>query len=205
MKSNFETRIALTTGEVARICEVAPRTVAKWCDNGKLRSYRIPSNSRYGDRRIEKRELFRFLQANNMPTFNLNGEVTSHCVVLAGVQSNVAKEVKNSFECVMETDSLFWTGELVERAGDELLALVYDMSMGSAEINLILDVVGPYRVMVLLNEDASNEDELRLNNMGMYHSLKKPFDPLCLVERLHGIHRKNIGRKNSKVPSNGKR
>ena len=39
----------LTTGEVARICRVAPRTVSKWFDTGKLRGYRIPGSR---DRRI---------------------------------------------------------------------------------------------------------------------------------------------------------
>lgn len=30
-----------TTGEVARICQVAPRTVSKWFDTGRLKGYRI--------------------------------------------------------------------------------------------------------------------------------------------------------------------
>ena len=39
----------LTTGEVAQICNVAPRTVSKWFDSGQLRGYRIPGSR---DRRI---------------------------------------------------------------------------------------------------------------------------------------------------------
>ena len=39
----------LTTGEVAKICNVAPRTVSKWFDSGQLRGYRIPGSK---DRRI---------------------------------------------------------------------------------------------------------------------------------------------------------
>jgi len=42
----------LTTGEVARICNVAPRTVSKWFDSGQLRGYRIPGSK---DRRIPVR------------------------------------------------------------------------------------------------------------------------------------------------------
>ena len=33
----------LTTGEVAKICNVAPRTVSKWFDSGALHGYRIPA------------------------------------------------------------------------------------------------------------------------------------------------------------------
>ena len=39
----------LTTGEVAKICNVAPRTVSKWFDSGALTGYRIPGSK---DRRI---------------------------------------------------------------------------------------------------------------------------------------------------------
>jgi len=54
----------LTTGDVARICNVAPRTVSKWFDSGQLKGYRIPGSK---DRRIPLNELIRFMQANNMP------------------------------------------------------------------------------------------------------------------------------------------
>jgi len=55
----------LTTGDVARICNVAPRTVSKWFDSGQLKGYRIPGSK---DRRIPLTELIRFMRANNMPT-----------------------------------------------------------------------------------------------------------------------------------------
>ena len=32
----------LTTGEVAKICNVAARTVSKWFDSGQIEGYRIP-------------------------------------------------------------------------------------------------------------------------------------------------------------------
>jgi excisionase family DNA binding protein len=58
---------ALTTGEVAKICNVAPRTVSKWFDSGQLRGYRIPGSR---DRRIPVQQLVRFMKAHNIP---LNG------------------------------------------------------------------------------------------------------------------------------------
>ena len=58
----------LTTGDVARICNVAPRTVSKWFDTGQLKGYRIPGSK---DRRIPLNELIRFMQANNMPMESL--------------------------------------------------------------------------------------------------------------------------------------
>jgi excisionase family DNA binding protein len=55
----------LTTGDVAKICNVAPRTVSKWFDNGQLKGYRIPGSK---DRRIPLSELVRFMKVHNMPT-----------------------------------------------------------------------------------------------------------------------------------------
>jgi len=54
----------LTTGDVAKICNVAPRTVSKWFDSGQLRGYRIPGSK---DRRIPVNELIKFMKVNKIP------------------------------------------------------------------------------------------------------------------------------------------
>ncbi|MCE5185969.1 MAG: helix-turn-helix domain-containing protein [Planctomycetaceae bacterium] len=54
----------LTTGQVAGICNVAPRTVSKWFDSGQLKGYKIPGSK---DRRIPYAELIRFLKLHDMP------------------------------------------------------------------------------------------------------------------------------------------
>jgi hypothetical protein len=53
----------LTTGEVADICGVAPRTVGSWFDTGKLKGWRIPGSK---DRRISLRSLVAFMKENGM-------------------------------------------------------------------------------------------------------------------------------------------
>src|SRR5678809_522606 len=66
----------LTTGEVAKICNVAPRTVSKWFDSGALHGYRIPGSK---DRRIPLNQLIRFMKQHGMP---LNGLMTGATRVL---------------------------------------------------------------------------------------------------------------------------
>jgi excisionase family DNA binding protein len=58
----------LTTGQVAQLCNVAPRTVTKWFDSGQLGGYRIPGSK---DRRIPQSELIRFMKTHNIPTDKL--------------------------------------------------------------------------------------------------------------------------------------
>ena len=60
-------KTVLTTGDVAKLCSVAPRTVSKWFDSGQLRGYRIPGSK---DRRIPVEQLVRFMRSHNIP---LNG------------------------------------------------------------------------------------------------------------------------------------
>lgn len=54
-----------TTGQVAKLCNVAPRTVTKWFDTGQLGGYRIPGSK---DRRIPLAELVRFMKEHDIPT-----------------------------------------------------------------------------------------------------------------------------------------
>ncbi|MFQ5502681.1 MAG: response regulator [Phycisphaerae bacterium] len=68
----------LTTGEVAKICNVAPRTVSKWFDSGKLRGYRIPGSK---DRRIPMQQLVRFMRAHGIPINGLDTGVTRVLIV----------------------------------------------------------------------------------------------------------------------------
>src|SRR5438270_9279132 len=74
--SSTKLKDVLTTGEVAKICNVAPRTVSKWFDSGALHGYRIPGSK---DRRIPLNQLIRFMKQHGMP---LNGLMTGCTRVL---------------------------------------------------------------------------------------------------------------------------
>ncbi|WP_432798413.1 response regulator [Poriferisphaera sp. WC338] len=68
----------LTTGEVAKICNVAPRTVSKWFDSGQLQGYRIPGSK---DRRIPLASLIKFMKAHNIPLDGLQSGQTRVLIV----------------------------------------------------------------------------------------------------------------------------
>jgi len=54
----------LSSGEVAQICHVAPRTAQKWIDAGLLKGYRIPGSR---DRRVPVEEMVRFMKHHGIP------------------------------------------------------------------------------------------------------------------------------------------
>ncbi|MCG3131895.1 MAG: hypothetical protein FLDDKLPJ_02705 [Phycisphaerae bacterium] len=68
----------LTTGQIARICKVAPRTVAKWFDTGELHGYRIPGSR---DRRVPIKELVQFMRAHGLPLEALSPDRASVVVL----------------------------------------------------------------------------------------------------------------------------
>jgi excisionase family DNA binding protein len=76
LMSSAKAKDVLTTGEVAKICNVAPRTVSKWFDSGALHGYRIPGSK---DRRIPLNQLIRFMKQHGMP---LNGLMTGRTRIM---------------------------------------------------------------------------------------------------------------------------
>jgi two-component system, OmpR family, response regulator RpaA len=54
-----------TTGMIAKLCGVAPRTVSKWIDSGRLKGRRLPGSM---DRRVGRAELDAFLARHGIST-----------------------------------------------------------------------------------------------------------------------------------------
>src|SRR3954470_11932276 len=80
MSATTHTKVkdVLTTGEVAKICNVAPRTVSKWFDTGALHGYRIPGSK---DRRIPLNQLLRFMRHQRRPLHGLMNGCTPILIV----------------------------------------------------------------------------------------------------------------------------
>lgn len=78
-----------TTGQVAKICGVAPRTVSKWFDSGKLRGWRIPGSQ---DRRVPRGYLISFLRANGLTDILERLEAALRRYLLAVAVSDLAAE-----------------------------------------------------------------------------------------------------------------
>lgn len=113
----------LTTGDVAKICHVAPRTVSKWFDNGQLKGYRIPGSK---DRRIPVSELMRFMKVHNMPTAGIS--VGKLRVLIADSNENAAMTLAESLKNKAEYDvqivrSNFETGAIIEKFAPHVLII----------------------------------------------------------------------------------
>jgi hypothetical protein len=74
-------RQTLTTGQIAHVCDVAPRTASRWIDSGRLPGYLVPGSRA---RRVRLPDFVEFLVKNNMSGL-LQQYIARRCVVIAGV------------------------------------------------------------------------------------------------------------------------
>ena len=92
-------RQVYTTGQIARICRVSPKTVKKWFDNGDIEGYRIPHS---GDRRVTHEALLRFMKAHSFPTDLIDIDRTR--VLVVDDEYRVLNLVSQTFEHAHELD-----------------------------------------------------------------------------------------------------
>jgi excisionase family DNA binding protein len=156
----------LTTGDVAKICNVAPRTVSKWFDNGQLKGYRIPGSK---DRRIPVSELVRFMKMHNMPTAAL--PVGKIRVLIADSNdksaSALADVLQNEGDYEVQTvQSNFGTGAVVQKFAPHVL-LVSLLAEGIDAVNICRYIranedLRTIKIIALVNELSDSESEALL-------------------------------------------
>jgi two-component system response regulator RpaA len=179
-----------TTGQVAKICKVAPRTVSKWFDSGRLRGYRIPGSQ---DRRIPREQLIRFLKEHGMPLGELEEEEW-HKILVIGAENLFIDRVK---ELLPEDDdykyeianSGFEAGIQAESFHPD--TIIIDLALGRSESiqitqNLRRNVAYEGTMIVgLASEDEAAPE--KLTEYGFSEIFKKPFDVALLGERIRTL------------------
>lgn len=175
----------LTTGEVAKICNVAPRTVSKWFDSGALTGYRIPGSK---DRRIPLNQLIRFMKQHNMP---LNG-LMSGCTRVLIVDSE--QEIVEVLEKVLEDDakyevevarSGFTSGVIAEKFRPHIILL--DMHLSDIDGREVARQVKnnpdlQLTKVIAMSGKMSEAESKGLMAAGFDGFLRKPFNMRQVIE-----------------------
>lgn len=170
-------KAALTTGQVAKICEVAPRTVTIWFDKGLLRGYRIPGSL---DRRIPREHLVRFLKENGMPLGLLESAVV-HKVLIVGadpsLQASLKEHLRESDGYQIETAaSAFEAGVLAESFRPD--CIIIDLAMGRMDAGQIVQNLRKNKdqASTILLALTSEGNAVEVFNLGFNDVFKKPVD-----------------------------
>ena len=157
----------LTTGDVARICNVAPRTVSKWFDNGQLKGYRIPGSK---DRRIPRSELLRFMKEHNIPEAGLEADQIRVLIVGSNLQESSALAdsltAKGSYE-IQTVQSAFEAGVNVLRFSPHVILIsLFSEAVDAEEICRSVrsdEQLQTIKVLALANQLNSSEEAALLN------------------------------------------
>ncbi len=175
----------LTTGEVAKICNVAPRTVSKWFDTGQLRGYRIPGSK---DRRIPLNALVKFMKQHNIPLDGLQTGRTRVLIVddeseIVEVLQKVLTEQAN-YE-VRVAHNGFCAGVECEKFRPHVLLL--DMHLGDVNGEAVLKMVrdnGDLQLtkVIAMSGKLTDGQAHHLIQNGFDGYLKKPFHVRQVIE-----------------------
>ena len=182
-----EYKDVLTTGEVAKICNVAPRTVSKWFDTGALTGYRIPGSK---DRRIPLTQLIRFMKHHGMP---LNGLMTgcTRVLIVDGEQ-----DVVEVLEKILEDEAKyevevartgFAAGSMAERFRPHVILL--DLHLPDVDAKAVAKHVKANPELQLTKVIAVSgkltDDEAKgLLSTGFDGFLRKPFHVRQVIESI---------------------
>lgn len=155
-----------TTGSVANLCKVAPRTVSKWCDSGRLKSYRIPGSE---DRRIRHADLMAFVREHGIPVPQIEQKIFGYC----------SKEIAMSLKLDRHTTNSIEAGFVI---GSELFAyyILEDVD-GYSILPRALDLIEskcPYAKVVVLIDESVNQNSI-VNSERVIH-LIKPVTPYTI-------------------------
>ncbi len=177
----------LTTGEVAKICNVAPRTVSKWFDTGVLKGYRIPGSK---DRRIPVSQLVRFMKEHGIPFDGMSGGKTRVLVVddeqeIVDVLSKVLGEQAN-YE-VRTAINGFQAGMEAERFKPHVMLL--DVHLGEGDIKQISNFVRSdddlqMCKIIAMSGKLTDGQLAGMKGQGFDGFLKKPFAVRQVVEAI---------------------
>ena len=176
-----------TTGQVAKICNVAPRTVSKWFDTGHLRGYRIPGSK---DRRIPLEQLIRFMRVHGMPLNGLDGGLIR--VLVLDSDEELASAVRQAlldagrFE-VDTANGAFSGGVAAEKFRPHLILLDIDsLHLDSERLCRFLrnseDLQGT--CLLAMSRDMTDAKGQMFLQQGIAQYIQKPFDAQALIQSI---------------------
>lgn len=171
-----------TTGQAAKICRVAPRTFAKWCDSGKIKCYRMPINGTAlgNHRRILREDLFAFLKENGYPIDNFL--LRTKTPLLVGCNQELLTKITTT---VKVAPTPFSAGLFIGNGFTPSLIvtdITNDRIMMVETVRLLKQDLPNTPAVALISEDETHQQELY--QVGFTEVMSYPLDYPTLIDRI---------------------
>lgn len=168
----------LTTGEIAKICDVNLRTVIRWIERGELKGFRLPGR---GNNRVLVEDFVNFLEQHGMP-IPPEFAPKNNCRVLVlddepAITRLISRILRSGgYEVDVATDG-FQGGTKLLQNRPALITL--DLSMPGLDGFQVLDFIRSTseirNTRVVVVSALSNSDLNRALELGADAVLQKPF------------------------------
>ena len=181
MNGHVEQPDWLTLGEAARYLGVAPSSLRKWADSGRLGTFRTPG----GHRRFRKGDLDEFLDRSSSSSPAFSGPRILVVDDEPGIRAYVRASLEPDGYLVEEAAEAEAGLELVEAHPPDLVLIDTTMPQtdGWEMLRRIRERLGTVTPMVIMFSAREEGDERLARARGASAFIGKPLDPRLLVER----------------------
>ena len=175
-----EIKDLLTCGDVAKLCRVSSKMVAKWIDSGILVGYRLPGSR---DRRVAKDELLKFTKHNKIPLHISAKKVVIFLCITDAINATVMSKIleeKFDITVIIVTDS-FQAGMLV---GDKKPSIIFvDCEDIDSQLPMLKSMSKVSAEVVVLTSDSISNYVRDFDQLGI-DAISKPYKVTTLIEEI---------------------
>jgi excisionase family DNA binding protein len=194
MAESLLNKEVLTTGDVARICHVAPRTVSKWFDSGQLRGYRIPGSR---DRRIPVDHLRAFMRTHGIPLGDLENNACRVLLVRAGVEPDLLEQLQAQDNLTIRQAANEFVAGLEARQFHPHVVVLDATGLGDQAESLCRSIRDEPELklagLVAVCGDADPNRMQRLSSQGFNSVLGKPYSAQDLLRAIEQARTRGSG------------
>ncbi len=176
----------LTTGDIAKYCQVNFRTVIRWIDRGLLKAHKLPGR---GDNRVKPEDFLAFLRTNNMPVPDELAMMSKRVLIVEDdpvVAKLIEKTLQKADYDTRIASSGFHAGIEVNEFSPSLVTLDLNIpGMGGLQVlkymrtNPVLS-----HIKVLVVSGLPQEDLDKALEYGADDVMSKPVKPAALLEKI---------------------
>ncbi|MFT2091300.1 response regulator [Paraglaciecola sp. 2405UD69-4] len=182
---------SLTTGDIAKYCDVNLRTVIRWIEKGSLKGYKLPGR---GNNRVTVEDFLSFLNENNMPIPE-DFLPKSKTILIVDDDENMANAIKrvlrsSGFECDTATNGFLAGSKLMQK---QPALMTLDLSMPGLNGFELLehlrkqDDFNSLKILVISALDQNSLDKAK--ELGADAAISKPFEKDHLLDLVNQLTR----------------
>ncbi|MBU0468461.1 MAG: response regulator [Candidatus Omnitrophica bacterium] len=189
---------ALTTYDIAKYCDVSPRTVAQWISEGKIKAFRTPGNHN----RVKEDDFLVFLKEHNIPIpenfVSPNHDNLKKKILIVDDDKNMANSIKrvlaigDNYEIDIARDGFDAGRKLMLFRPDIVLLDIRMPGMDGYEVARRIREVPENANVKIIAISAFFEDDgkERIILLGADCCLDKPFNEEILLEKISFLSKK---------------